>query len=76
MEGSWILAKYQTASVTCTYRSGQPARQIEKAESPSAIRAMLDLDTSKIKSSGDIHVYVIIRLACLAIMGIHASVAS
>ena len=50
LAGSWTSAKYQTTSVTCTYRSGQPARQIEKAESPSAIRAMLHLDTSKIKA--------------------------
>ena len=56
LAGSWISAKYQTASVTRAYRSGQPARQIEKAESPSAIRAMLDLDTSKIKAE-EIYMY-------------------
>ena len=53
---SWISAKYQTASVTRAYRSGQLARQIEKAESPSAIRAMLDLDTIKIKAE-EIYMY-------------------
>ena len=52
----------------------QSARQMEKDESPSAIRAMFDVDASKIKVKG-IYMYTC-RLACLAIMGIHVSMAN